>query len=117
MTFKSTSVEQLKAKRLRLRGELTIRDVTHEVSLQAEFGGRLTDPWGMDRVGFTATATIDRRDFGLTWNSALETGGVLVGDKAEITIELEATAPSADAAGDESADESGRELETAQAAG
>jgi polyisoprenoid-binding protein YceI len=98
MTFKSTSVEQIDGERLRLHGQLTIRNVTRDVTLDAEFGGRLTDPWGMDRVGFTATTTIDRKEFGLTWNSALETGGVLVGDKAEVTIELEATAAGSSAA-------------------
>lgn len=95
ITFKSTSVEAVDAENLRVHGDLTIHGVTRPVVLDAEFGGRVTDPWGLDRVGFTAKTKIDRKDFGLTWNAALETGGLLVGDSAEITIELEATAAAA----------------------
>ena len=58
--------------------------------LQAEFAGTGKDPWGNQRAGFSAKAALDRREFGLVWNAALETGGVLVGEKIEIAIELEA---------------------------
>jgi len=76
--------------RLRVVGDLTIRDVTREVVLDVEYGGQGKDPWGNTRVGFTATASINRKDFGLTWNQALETGGVLVADRVDIEIELQA---------------------------
>jgi polyisoprenoid-binding protein YceI len=71
-------------------GELTVRDVTRPVTLDVEFEGGIADPWGNVRAAFSATATIDREDFGLTWNQALEGGGVLVGKKVAIEIEAEA---------------------------
>ena len=92
IVFTSTSVEAVDAENVRILGDLTMHGVTQPVVLAAEYGGRVKDPWGNDRVGFTATTKIDRKDFGLTWNTALETGGVLVGDTVEITVELEATA-------------------------
>jgi polyisoprenoid-binding protein YceI len=72
-----------------LYGELTIRGVTKPVTLYVVNEGRAKDPWGAERVGYTATATINRKDFGLEWNMALEAGGVLVGDEVRITIETE----------------------------
>lgn len=87
--FKSRRVE-VAGERLRVVGDLTIRDVTREVVLNAEYGGQGKDPWGNQRAGFTATTSINRKDFGLTWNQALETGGVLVADKVDIEIELQA---------------------------
>jgi polyisoprenoid-binding protein YceI len=71
-------------------GDLTIRDVTREVVLDVEYGGQGKDPWGNTRVGFTATASLNRKDFGLAWNQALETGGVLVGERVDVEIELQA---------------------------
>jgi polyisoprenoid-binding protein YceI len=71
-------------------GDLTIRGVTREVILKARFEGNGTDPWGATRAGFSARATIDRRDFGLTWNQALETGGVLVGHEVKIDLQVQA---------------------------
>ncbi|MGE5829720.1 MAG: YceI family protein [Micromonosporaceae bacterium] len=71
-------------------GDLTIRDVTHEVELVVEFEGLARSPWGQEVIGFTATTEIDREDFGITWNQALETGGVLVGKKVRIEISAEA---------------------------
>jgi len=90
ITFRSTSVERIKNDRYRITGDLTIRDVTREVVLEGTDEGRGRDPWGGDRLGFSATTTIDRRDFGLTWNQALETGGVLVSNEIKIAIDLEA---------------------------
>lgn len=87
--FKSTRITGDKDK-FQLTGNLTIRDVTREVTLDVEFEGRNRDPWGGDRVGFTASGKIDRRDFGLVWNQALETGGVLVGNDLRINIEVQA---------------------------
>jgi polyisoprenoid-binding protein YceI len=74
----------------RVLGDLTLHGVTREVTLEAEFAGTGKDPWGNERAGFSAKAALDRKEFGLVWNAALETGGVLVGEKVEIAIELEA---------------------------
>lgn len=73
-----------------LDGNLTIHGVTQPVKLTMEFNGTATDPFGNPRVGFSASTQISRKDFGLTWNAALETGGVLVGDKVTITLEVSA---------------------------
>ena len=70
-------------------GELTIRDVTREVTLDVEYEGVARNPWGSEVIGFTASTEIDREDFGMTWNVALETGGVLVGKKVKIEISAE----------------------------
>ena len=66
------------------------RDVTREVVLDAESAGRGMDPWGNERIGFVAKTSIDRKDFGLKWNQLLEAGGVLVGDKVEIELDIQA---------------------------
>ena len=89
LTFRSTSVEGT-PEDFRIHGELTIRGTTREVTLQGEELGRGTDPWGNPRVGFEASTSISRKDFGLTWNQTLETGGVLVGDEVKISIEVQA---------------------------
>lgn len=89
LRFRSTEVERLGDDELRVRGELTIRDVTREVVLAVEERGRAQDPWGGERAGFHASTDLDRTDFGLTWNQALETGGVLVGDTVRISIDAE----------------------------
>lgn len=70
-------------------GDLRIRDVTREVVLDISAEGRLTDPWGAERAGFSARGKIDRADFGLTWNQTLEAGGVLVGNEVKISVEVE----------------------------
>jgi len=90
LRYRSRRVEVVSPERLRLVGDLTIRDVSREVVLEVEYGGQGKDPWGNQRVGFTATASLHRRDFGLTWNQALETGGVLVADRVDLEIELQA---------------------------
>lgn len=90
-TFRSTSV-QADGEDLAVTGDLTIHGVTREVVLATEFNGAATDPFGASRIGFTATTEISRKDFGLTWNAALETGGVLVGDKVAISLDIEAVA-------------------------
>ncbi len=94
--FTSRRVEQAGGT-LRVVGDLTLHGVTREVTLEAEFAGTGKDPWGNERAGFSAKAAVDRRDFGLVWNAALETGGVLVGEKVEIAIELEAVRKAATA--------------------
>lgn len=78
-----------------LTGELTIRDITKPVTLDFSYEGAATDPFGTYRAGFTGETTISRKEFGLTWNAALEAGGVLVSDEVKIQIEAEFTAPAA----------------------
>lgn len=90
ITFRGTQVEPRGADRLRVVGELTIRGVTREVELDVELHGQATDPWGGTRAGFSARTAIDRKEFGLTWNQALETGGLLVSDQVKINLEIEA---------------------------
>ena len=90
LRFRSRRIEQLGTARYRLVGDLTIRDVTREVSLDVEYGGRAKDPWGNERIGFIATTSLDRKDFGLRWNQVLEAGGVLVGDRVDVELEVQA---------------------------
>jgi polyisoprenoid-binding protein YceI len=92
MTFKSTKVLTEGGKVARVIGDLTIRGTTREVTLEVEDLGRAKDPWGGERAAFEARTRINRRDFGLTWNVALETGGIMVGEKIDIAIEIEAVA-------------------------
>jgi polyisoprenoid-binding protein YceI len=91
ITFKSSGVEAKGPAALALRGDLTIRGVTRPVVLDVELGGHVKDPWGNDRVGFSATTSIDRKDFGITFNQALDVGGLALGEKVDIAIEIEAT--------------------------
>lgn len=90
ITFKSTRVVSHSGDEFTVLGNLTVRDVTKEVELTVEYGGAGTNPWGQDVWGFTITTEFDREEFGLTWNQALETGGVLVGKKVKVEIEGEA---------------------------
>jgi polyisoprenoid-binding protein YceI len=89
MVFRSKRIERT-GDAYRVVGDLDLHGVVREVTLEAEFAGTAKDPWGNERAGFSAKASLDRREFGLVWNAALETGGVLVGEKVEIAIELEA---------------------------
>lgn len=98
LTFKSTKVERTGDDTLAVTGELTIRDVTRTVVLAVTDNGRVKDPWGAQRAGFSAYLTLSRKEFGLTWNAVLEAGGVAVSDKVEIALEIEALAPAATAA-------------------
>jgi polyisoprenoid-binding protein YceI len=95
LRFQSKRIEKVDDERYRLVGDLTIRDVTRELALQVEYGGRAKDPWGNERVGFLAKAALERKDFGLGWNQLLETGGVLVGDRVELELEIEAVSDAA----------------------
>ena len=88
MTFTSTSVSGTGSD-WQVSGDLTIRGITRQVVLDATFEGTAGDPWGGSRAAFTATTEIDREHFGMTWNAALETGGVVVGKKVKIEIEAE----------------------------
>jgi len=94
LTFKSTKTVYENAKPKKLEGQLTIHGVTKPVTLNIEYRGAVTDPWGNRRLAFDADTKIDRKDFGLVWNKALETGGVLVGDEVKIEIDGEAMAAS-----------------------
>ncbi|MDD9379113.1 YceI family protein [Streptomyces sp. ZAF1911] len=90
MTFRSTEAQQLGGDKYRITGELTIKDVTRPLSIDLEFGGSATDVYGNERVGFEGSAEILRSDWGLTWNAALETGGVMVSDKVKLTFDISA---------------------------
>lgn len=89
LTFKSKRVEVKDSHHAKLYGDLTIRDVTKPVVLDVEYAGQAKSPWGTFSAGFSAQTKINREDWGLTWNQALETGGVLVGKEVTISIEVE----------------------------
>jgi polyisoprenoid-binding protein YceI len=89
ITFKSTGAK-LDGDELLLTGDLTIKGVTHSVDVVWEFNGVAKDPFGATKAGFDGTATVNRKDWGLNWNAALETGGFLVSDKIKLVLEIEA---------------------------
>ena len=89
LTFVSRAVEPRTSNSFALRGDLTLHGVTREVVLDAEFLGALKDPWGNEKLAFAASGHLDRHDFGLNWNKALEAGGVLVGERVDITVEAQ----------------------------
>lgn len=89
ITFTGKHIELLDEDHAILTGDLTIRGETHEVELDVTYQGMAQSPWGAVSAGFSATTTLNRKDWGLVWNQALETGGFLVGDKLEVEIELE----------------------------
>ncbi|NIH84748.1 YceI family protein [Amycolatopsis granulosa] len=90
ITFVSTAIEQTGEASFDVTGDLTIRGITKPVTIPFEFEGTAQDPFGNARIGFEGSTTINRKDFGVTWNAALETGGVLVSDK--VTLEFEVSA-------------------------
>ncbi|KNB51092.1 YceI family protein [Streptomyces caatingaensis] len=90
MTFRSTAAEALGGDRYRITGDLTIKDVTRPLAIDLEFNGSATDVYGNERVGFEGSAEILRSDWGLTWNAALEAGGVMVSDKVKLTFDISA---------------------------
>ena len=89
ITFKSTSFTKNSDSDYTLTGDLSVRGVTKPVTLDVEFGGIGKDPWGNTKAGFSATGKLNRKDFGLTWNAALETGGVLVSDEVRLVIDVQ----------------------------
>ena len=89
MIFKSTSVKKLGDNEFRLIGDLTIRDITKPVELKVEYNGEITDPWGMERLGFEATGKINRKDYGLKWSAVTEAGGVVVSDDVKLQLNIE----------------------------
>lgn len=88
LTFTSTSLTHVKDDEFKLDGNLTVRDITRPVSFDVELHGTAVDPFGNARAGLSGKTVISRKEFGLTWNAALEAGGVLVGDKVTINLEL-----------------------------
>ena len=90
ITFKSTRIERAAHDQYTMTGDLTIREVTRPVSLEVVYSGQAKDPMGNMHAGFSAYTTINRKDWGLSWNVALETGGLLVGDQIKIALEIEA---------------------------
>ena len=89
ITFRSRRIEAAQDDGFKLVGDLTMHGITREVALDVTSHGRVKDPWGGERAGFSATAKVKRSEFGLTWNQLLETGGVAVGDDIKISIDVE----------------------------
>jgi len=89
ISFKSTRIEHLDSAHGRMTGDLTIHGETHEVVLDVEYTGQVKSPWGTTVAGFNAHTKLNRKDWGLTWNAVLETGGVVVGEEITIDIEVE----------------------------
>jgi len=87
--FEGTSFVQLNDEKYLLKGMLTIKGISNEISLDVEFGGINKDPWGNEKVGFSISGKIKRKDWGLNWNAALETGGVLLSDEVRISAEVQ----------------------------
>ena len=90
MTFRGAKVEHVEGARWRITGDLTIRDVTREVVLDTEYEGQIKDAWGKQRAAFSADTVFNRKDFGLNWNGLIEAGGVIVGDKVRVTLNIAA---------------------------
>jgi len=90
ITFSSSTMGKTDAQGKReLWGELTMKGITKKIKLSVEFGGMIKDPWGKEKAGFTVTGKINRNDWGLNWNSAIETGGVVVSEEVSISCEIE----------------------------
>lgn len=89
ITFKANDIVK-KGDEYELTGDITIKDVTRPATFEVEYGGKGINPWGVEVVAFSAEGKVNRKDFGLTWNQALETGGVMVGEDIKISLELEA---------------------------
>ncbi len=89
ITFKATKLEKIDNENHKIHGDLTIKDVTKNVTFDAEYGGIQKDPWGNIKTGFSVSGKINRKDFGLNWNAALETGGVMVSDDVRIAAEIQ----------------------------
>jgi polyisoprenoid-binding protein YceI len=92
MSFVSRRIERTGADAYVVFGDLTIRDVTRTIALPVSHLGAATDPWGHEKLGFEASITLNRKDYGLTWNAALEAGGFLVGDDVKVSLSLQAAA-------------------------
>jgi polyisoprenoid-binding protein YceI len=91
ITFRSTGVESLGGEDYQIHGDLTMHGVTRSVTLKTEIGGAITDPWGLKRRAASASGTLNRKDFGLSWNQILEAGSLLVGEEVKLNLEVQAT--------------------------
>lgn len=89
LSFVSTSIKKISENGYEIQGDLTIKGVTQNIVLNTEYSGLMTDPWGNTKVGLSVSGKINRKDFGLTWNAALETGGVLVGEEIKLVSEIQ----------------------------
>lgn len=89
LKFVSTGMQKLSETEYKVTGDFTIKDITKPITLDAEYSGLMKDPWGNTRAGFILNGKINRKDFGLTWNAALETGGVLVGEDVKLVCEIQ----------------------------
>ena len=89
IVFKSTAISKEDDENYNITGDLTIKGITKSITLQVEFGGIAKDPWGNDKVGYTVSSKINRGDFGLTWNAALETGGVMVSEEVKSSADVQ----------------------------
>jgi polyisoprenoid-binding protein YceI len=98
ITFESTGVQKVNDEHFKVSGNLTIRGVSKPVTLDTEYFGRQKDPWGGERAGFSAKTSVERKDFGLVFNIALDGGGFVIGDKVEITLDVQAVKETAAAA-------------------
>lgn len=97
ITFKSSKVTDVKGETAKLHGDLTMHGVTKPVVLDLELGGTTKDPWGNTRAGFTATGVINRKDFGIVWNKALDAGGLMLGEDVALSLDIEAVLKPKDA--------------------
>jgi polyisoprenoid-binding protein YceI len=89
LSFKSSTVKKISENEFEIEGELTVKDVTKTITLATEYSGLMLDPWGNTKAGLSIAGKINRKEFGLTWNAALETGGVLVGEDVRIIAEVQ----------------------------
>ncbi|KIL52558.1 hypothetical protein KP77_05850 [Jeotgalibacillus alimentarius] len=90
ITFRSTDIKKIGEDEYEMTGDVTIKDVTRQETFKVEYEGSGQDPWGNQKVGFTADGKINRKNYGLTWNQTLETGGVLVGEDIKINLQIQA---------------------------
>lgn len=89
LSFKSSAVKKISENEFEIEGELTVKDVTKTITLATEYSGLMLDPWGNTKAGLSISGKINRKEFGLTWNAALETGGVLVGEEVKLFVEVQ----------------------------
>jgi polyisoprenoid-binding protein YceI len=89
LSFVSTQIKKINDGKYQISGDLTIKDVTKNIALETEYSGLMTDPWGNTKIGLSITGKINRKEFGLTWNAALEAGGVLVGEEIKLVSEIQ----------------------------
>jgi polyisoprenoid-binding protein YceI len=89
MTFVSTAIEKLSNEEYKITGDITIRDVTRPIELQAEYNGEIVDPWGQTRLGFELNGKINRQDFDLKWSAVTEAGGIVVSDEVKLHLNIE----------------------------